>query len=99
MTWSTLIAVAVGAYAFKAMGLVVLGRRDLPPRLVNCLDLLPAALLPALIVANTVVTGRSLVIDARLVGVGVAALLTWKRAPFPIIIVAAAAATAMVRMA
>ena len=58
----------------------------------TCLDLLPAALLPALIVANTVVSDRSLILDARIVGVGVAAFLTWKKAPFPVIVGLAAAA-------
>jgi branched-subunit amino acid transport protein len=98
VSWWTLLAIGAGCYAFKALGLVVIGSRTLPSRVTACLDLLPAALLPALIVANTVVTDRRLVLDARLAGVGVAAILTWRKAPFPLIIGLAAATTAIVRV-
>jgi branched-subunit amino acid transport protein len=97
MSWTTLLVIAAGAYAFKALGLIVLGGREFPPRVLRCLDLLPAALLPALITANTLVSNRSIVIDARLPGVAVAAFLTWKKAPFPVILIAAAAVTAGIR--
>lgn len=97
MSWALVLALGVGAYAFKALGLVVLGGRPLPAPLLRCLGLLPAALLPALIVVQTFGSGQQLVLDARAVGVGVAALLAWRRAPFPVVIVAAAAVTALVR--
>jgi branched-subunit amino acid transport protein len=97
VSWTTLLIIAAGAYAFKALGLVVLGGREFPPAVLTCLDLLPAALLPALIVANTVVTGRALTLDARLPGVAIAVFLTWKKAPFPVILIAAAAVTAAIR--
>lgn len=41
--------------------------------------------------------GRSLVLDARAIGVAVAVVATWRRLPFPVVIVVAAAATALVR--
>jgi branched-subunit amino acid transport protein len=97
MSWSTLLIIGFGAYAFKALGLAVIGSRSMPERVTACLDLLPAALLPALIVANTLVSDRRMVIDARIAGVAVAALLTWRKAPFPLIIGLAAATTALVR--
>jgi branched-subunit amino acid transport protein len=98
VSWWTLLIIAAGAYGFKALGLAVIGSRTMPSRVTACLDLLPAALLPALIVANTVVTpDRRLVIDARLVGVAVAALLASRKAPFPAVIGVASIATALVR--
>jgi branched-subunit amino acid transport protein len=98
VSWWTLLTIAAGAYAFKALGLAVIGSRTMPARVTACLDLLPAALLPALIVANTVVTtDRQMTIDARLAGVAVAALLAWRKAPFPVVIGLAAATTALVR--
>ncbi len=97
MSWWTVAAIAGGAYAFKVLGLIVLGGRTLPPRLLGCLDLLPAALLTALIVVNTFVTDRRLVVDARLVGVTAAAMATWRRAPFPLVIVIGAGVTAATR--
>ena len=97
MSWLTLLVIAGGAYGFKALGLVVLGGRTLPRRLQACVDLLPAALLPALVVVNTFVTGRHLVLDARAAGVAAAALAAWRRAPLPVVILLGAFVTALVR--
>jgi hypothetical protein len=91
------LVLAAGAYGFKAAGLVVLGGRVLPDRLVRCVALLPAALLAALIVVGTFGADHALVLDARAAGVGVAALAAWKRAPFPVVIVLAAVVTAGLR--
>jgi branched-subunit amino acid transport protein len=97
VSWALILALAVGAYAFKATGLVLLGGRALPERLVRCVALLPAALLAALIVVGTFADGQSLVLDARAAGVGVAAVAAARGVPFPIVIVLAAAVTAFLR--
>jgi hypothetical protein len=60
--------------------------------------LLPAALLPALVAVNTFAGDRRLVLDARAVGLAVALIATWRRAPFVVVVVGAAAATALVRL-
>jgi uncharacterized membrane protein len=97
VSWWTIAVLAAGAYGFKALGLFALGGRTLPPPLARCLSLLPAALLAALIAVQTFSDGRSLVIDARAVGVGAAAIAAWRRAPFWFVVVLAAAVTAAVR--
>ena len=61
------------------------------------LGLLPAAVVMAVIVQLSVAEGRSLVVDARLAGMVVAALLVWRRAPFLAVVVAAALTTAGLR--
>lgn len=97
MSWATIFVIAGGAYLLKVGGLVLL-RGWQPPTLVQrCLDLLPAALIAALIVVNTVVTGRHLVADGRLVGVSAAAVAAWRRLPFPAVVIIGAAVTALVR--
>jgi len=63
----------------------------------RCLQLLPAALLSALIAVQTLSTGQHLVIDARAAGVGAAIVAVWRKAPFPVVIVVGAAVTAIVR--
>lgn len=66
--------------------------------LVRAGQLLPPALLAALVVSQTVVSGTDLTIDARLAGVvagGTAAI--WKQAPFWMVLVIAAVVTATVR--
>ncbi|MBA3606858.1 MAG: AzlD domain-containing protein [Actinomycetota bacterium] len=97
MTWTLVLVLAVGAYACKVLGLVVVGSRRLPPPLERCLLLVPAAVITALVVKDTLSTGQQLVIDARVAGVGVAAIAAWRRAPLIVVIVLGAAVTALVR--
>jgi hypothetical protein len=88
---------AVGAYAWKALGLVVLGGRTLVPRAAALATLLPAALFSALIVVMTVADDDALVLDARVVGVAAGAVAAWRRAPFVVVVLVAMAATALTR--
>lgn len=92
-----LVVLATGTYVFKAAGPLLLGERRLPVRLQSLVDLLPAALLASLAVVSTVGDGSSLVIDARLFGLVVAALALYRRLPFVLVIVLASAATAAMR--
>lgn len=99
MTWQLVIALTVVAYGLKALGLVVLGGRAVPPTLDRVLTLLPVALLTALIVTGTLAGGaHGITVDARLAGVAVAVGLAWRRAPLVVVIVAAAATTAAIRL-
>ena len=97
MSWSLVIVLAIGAYAFKVTGLVVLGGRTLPAVIERCLALIPAAVVTALIVKDTFTTGQDLVLDARAAGIAVAVLAASKRAPLIVVIVLGAAVTALLR--
>jgi uncharacterized membrane protein len=97
MSWWTIAVLAGGAYAFKAVGLLAFDARPPSPRGVAALALLPPALLGALIVVQTVATETSLTLDARAAGVAAGALAAWRKAPFLVVLVVAAAATALVR--
>ncbi len=93
-----LVFMTIGTYALKSAGPLVLGDRALPVRLGQIVDLLPAALLAALAIVSTVGDGQAIVIDARLVGLLVAGVALWRRAPFVVVIVLASAATALTRL-
>lgn len=97
MSWWALLALAASAYALKAVGLVVLGPRTLEGPALRLAALLPAALLPALVVVNTLAGDQRLEVDARVVGLAVAVVATLRRAPFVVVVGAAAASTALVR--
>ena len=97
MSWTLIILLALGAYAFKFTGLVVLGGRTLPAPFERCLALIPAAVISALIVKDTLTVGQDITVDARLAGIGVAIVLAWRRAPLIVVIVAGALVTAVVR--
>lgn len=92
-----LIGLSLGTYALKAAGPLLLGGRALPPALGRFATLLPAALLAALVVVSTVADGRSITVDARIVGVTAAGIALWRRAPFVMVVVAAVLVTAAVR--
>ena len=97
ISWRLVVALSVGAYACKVLGLVVVGARTLPRVVDRCLILIPAALITALVVKDTFSVGQELVLDARAVGVGAAAFAAWRRAPLVAVIVIGAAVTAAVR--
>jgi branched-subunit amino acid transport protein len=97
MTWTLVLLLAAAAYGFKVVGLIVVGRRQLPAPLERCLGLIPAALISALIVNDTFADGKELVLDARAAGVAAAALAAWRRAPLIVVIVLGAVVTATIR--
>lgn len=68
-----------------------------PNLAVRIAQLLPPALLAALVVSQTVVTGTSLTVDARLAGVLAGAAAVLRRAPFWLVLIIAAAVTATLR--
>lgn len=95
--WFLIGVLSVVAYALKAVGFVVVGGRTMPQVIDRCLSLIPASLLAALVVKDTFTVANDLVVDARAAGLVVAGLAVWRRAPFIVVVVAAMAATAVVR--
>jgi len=57
-----------------------------------------AALLAALVVTQAPGSGQSISLDARLVGMAAAGIALWRKAPTLVVIVVAAAATALTRL-
>ncbi len=99
MSWWLVLWLSGGAYALKVLGLVVLGGRQLPAVVNRCLALIPAALLAALIMKDTLTAGQEIVLDARLAGVSVAAVATFRRLPLTAVLVLGVGSTALVRAA
>jgi len=97
VTWGLVLALGAGSYLLKMLGLVVIGDRPIPAALDRCLALIPAALIAAIIVSNTLSIGHHLQIDARLAGVSAAVVAASRRAPVLVVIVLGAAVTAVVR--
>lgn len=98
MSWTLVILLSAGAYLCKAVGLLALSRRDVPAGVLRFVDLLPPALLMALIVVQTVGgAAGALVVDARLGGMVVAGIAVWRRAPFLVVVLSGMATTALLR--
>lgn len=99
MSWTAIAILASGAYVAKALG-VMMGSGPLASKIRPMAGLVPPAVFAGLIAILTLDGGNeSLELDARLLGVGVAAFLSWKKAPFVIVVVAAMATTAAIRLA
>jgi branched-subunit amino acid transport protein len=98
-SWILVLAVGLATVGLKAAGPVVLGGRQLPAPVLGVVGLLAPALLAALIATNTLASGDQLVVDARLLGVGAAALAVVARAPVIVVVGVAAAVTALARAA
>jgi len=98
VSWPALLGLAAACYAFKAVGPLLIGERELPPGLEQVLALLSIPLLGALILVQTLDGGERIVFDARVPALAVAAVLVWRRAPFLVVVIAAAATAALLRM-
>jgi branched chain amino acid efflux pump len=95
--WIVVVLVGVATIAIKALGPILMGGRPLPPKIDRMLALLAPAMLSALVAINTFASGRQLVVDARLLGVGAAAVAIRLKAPILVVVVVAAVVTATVR--
>lgn len=95
--WVTIAALAFATAALKLAGPLLLGGRPLPAGAMSVIELLASALLAALVVVETFGKGRSLTIDARALGVGVATVALLKRAPMIVAVLGSAAVAAIVR--
>jgi branched-subunit amino acid transport protein len=99
VTWPAILALAAASYALKAVGAVLVGDREIRAPVRALLDLAPVPLLAALILTQTLSSTGAYAIDARLPALGVAGLLVWRRAPFLVVVLAAAATAALLRAA
>ena len=98
MTWAAILATAAGCYLLKLTGLSVPAKVLERPLVERIADLLPVALLSALIGVQVLGEGSRLVLDARLVGLAVAVVALLLRAPFIVVVFSAALAAALVRL-
>ena len=97
MTWVAVLVLAVGTYAFRLAGPVLRERLRVSQRVQRLLSLGAVALLGALVATAALVDGDGFAGWARPAGVAVGALAAWRRLPFVVVVVAAAATTAGLR--
>ena len=98
MTWLAIVVAGLGCWALKAGGLSVPPRVLERPLVERVADLIPVALLSALIAVQVFTTGHHLALDARALGLGVAVVLLVLRAPFLVVVFGAALAAALLRL-
>src|ERR1700748_1800888 len=98
--WVLVGVTVIGCYLLKLLGYLVPVRVLDAPRVRRLVELLPVALLAALVVVEAVANGRQLDFDGpRLTGVAIGAIAVWRRAPFIVVIVLAGLTAALLRLA
>ncbi|MGW0996727.1 AzlD domain-containing protein [Streptomyces sp. NPDC002523] len=94
-----ILALALGTYAFRLVGPVLHGRVEIPARVQELASAGAVVLLVALLATGALTQGGGFAGWARPAGVLVGAALAWRRAPFAVVVVGAAATTALLRLA
>jgi branched-subunit amino acid transport protein len=90
-SWLVVAVVGVATVACKAAGPVLVGRRDLPPRLQALVELLAPVMLTSLVVTQTFGGDEAISVDARVVGLAAALVALRLRAHIIVAMVVAAA--------
>ncbi|HEU4811980.1 MAG TPA: AzlD domain-containing protein [Nocardioides sp.] len=98
MSWTALLLAALGCYLLKLTGLSVPARVIERPVVERVADLIPVALLSALVAVQVFASGHELALDARALGLAVAVVLLLLRAPFLVVVFGGALAAALVRL-
>ena len=96
--WIGVLAAAAGCYTLKLLGLSVPQRLVDHPVAERVADLIPVGLVAALVAVQVLADGRSLTVDARLLGLGTAVVLLVVRAPFLVVVFGAAGIAALARL-
>ncbi len=98
--WWIVLLSGLGCYVLKYAGYAMPQRWFEHPRLRAAIELMPVALLTALIVVEAMANGRHYDINAaRLAGLGVGAVAVWRKTPFILVVIVAAVTAALLRLA
>ncbi|NES29610.1 AzlD domain-containing protein [Micromonospora terminaliae] len=98
MLIAVILALAAGTYGFRVAGVLLRDRLELPEWSRHLLPVAAAALLAALAATAALTEAGGFAGYARPTGVLVGLVLAWRRAPFVLVVVAAAGTTALLRL-
>jgi branched-subunit amino acid transport protein len=98
MSVYVVLILAVGTYAFRVAGPLLRERVELPERVKMLMSTAAVVLLVALVATAALMDGRHFAGVALPAGVLVGGVLAWRKAPFVIVVIAAAACTAGLRL-
>jgi uncharacterized membrane protein len=96
--WTAILLASVGCYLLKLGGLSLPERVLSHPTVERVADLIPVALLAALVAVQVIADGTSLTLDARVLGLGFAVVALLLRMPFLVVVVGAAVVAALARL-
>jgi branched-subunit amino acid transport protein len=92
--WMSLIGTSIVVFILRYTGHLIPEKYLTNPRMLKINTLIPVALLSALVAVQTFTKDSALVIDQRMVGLGVAIVALMLKAPFPVVVLGAAVTSA-----
>jgi branched-subunit amino acid transport protein len=95
---TAMLTLAAGTFVFRLVGPLLSSRVAFPPLARRLLESAAVVLLTALVATSALTQGHGFAGFARPAGVAVGGLLAWRAAPFPVVVIAAAATTALLRL-
>ena len=96
--WTAILLACAGCYALKLAGLSLPERVLSHPTVERVADLIPVALLAALVAVQVFSDGPALRVDARVLGLAFAVVALLLRAPFLVVVVGASLVAALARL-
>jgi branched-subunit amino acid transport protein len=96
--WTVILAAGIGCYLLKLAGLSVPASVLERPVVRRVADLIPVALLSALVAVQVFGADHRLVLDERAAGLAAAVVLLLVRAPFLVVVCGAALTAALLRL-
>lgn len=96
--WVAVLGAGLGCYLLKLAGLSIPPQVLEHPLVSRIADLIPVALLAALVAVQVFSTGPTLTLDARAAALGLAVVLLVLRAPFLVVVFGSALFAALLRL-
>lgn len=92
------VLLGVGTFAFRLAGPTLRARVEISPRVEKLMMVGVAVLFSALVAVSALIEGQEFAGYARPAGVLVGGVLAWRKAPFVIVVIAAAGTAAVLRL-
>jgi branched-subunit amino acid transport protein len=92
------VVLSVGTFGFRLAGPMLRSRVELSPRVERLMAVAVGVLFAALVATAALLDGQEFAGVARPAGVVVGGVLAWRKAPFVLVVVAAAATAAGLRL-
>ncbi|MGF7238908.1 MAG: AzlD domain-containing protein [Frankia sp.] len=93
-----MLALAIGTFTLRFAGPALRARIGFPPRIEKLLEASAVILLTALVFTTALTAGHRFTGVSRPAGVLVGGALAWRKAPFLVVVLVAAATTALLRL-
>jgi len=97
LTSFVVATLAIGVYAQRAAGALLVDAERIGERTRRVLDALPVTIIAAVVALTALTAGGEVELDARAPGLAAAAIAAWRGAPMIVIVGVAALVTAVVR--